>query len=319
MIRTGTKPGVRAWAYWIFNDIQYGEEWYELARELAIVTGADVTATNPSRIARAAGLYTLPPAKKRERGYANELARIKGRGDLWDAATLRDQLTAFISAQPRQIADRAANPLDRKVSKWSGMVEPLDLEALKENCRNGILWNESAFRLVGHYCRQGLADDDVVALMLPLTSSGYTQQDTEREIRDMIRRTRERQGIQPKDVDGGPSAANPTAPANAPALGMTGLKEPLSVKRPGEMSWKGQLPMAVQGVMPLHGTTMLAADANVGKSMLTIGMCYAVSAGQPFLGRATTKAFCLYVGLEGRAELVPATLRIGTSRRPFLI
>ena len=173
VIRTGTAPTNRAWVFWVFRDPETNDDWYTLAKELAHATGADPSATNPSRIGRAPGFYTLPPAKKKERGYINERAVLTYIGERHDADWLRDTLTKWIeNAQPRsgQELERGVDPLQRKVGKFSGLKEPLNVEALKQNCLNDMYWNESMFRLVGHWARQGLSDGDIIALSLPYTA-----------------------------------------------------------------------------------------------------------------------------------------------------
>ena len=298
VIRTGTAPTTRAWVFWVFRDPETNDDWYGLAKELAHATGADPSATNPSRIGRAPGFYTLPPAKKKERGYINERALLTYIGERHDADWLRDTLTKWIeNAQPRsgQGLERGADPLQRKVGKFSGLKEPLNVEALKQNCLNDQYWNESMFRLVGHWARQGLSDGDIIALSLPYTAPGYTPAETEEEVADMIARTRDRQGIEPVDVDDVPK----------PKKIMTDkqMSRGLSVKRPSDIEYRGQPAMAVEGLFPLHGTGFLVGDSSVGKSFFSVAMCVAVGSGQPFLGLNTTQAFCFYVGLEGAAEL----------------
>ena len=297
VIRTGTAPTNRAWVFWVFEDPETNSDWYGLAKELAHATGADPSATNPSRIGRAPGFYTLPPAKKKERGYINERAVLTYIGERHDADWLRDTLTKWIeNAQPRsgQGLERGADPLQRKVGKFSGLKEPLNVEALKQNCLNDMYWNESMFRLVGHWARQGLSDGEIIALSVPYTAPGYSEQQTEAEVEDMIRRTRQRQGIEPVDVDAAPKPLRTEKKTRSRGL---------TLYRPEEMIYTGPQPMLLEGLIPYQSVGWIVADSNVGKSFLAIGAAVAISAGQPFLGHETRQAFCLYVGLEGKAEL----------------
>ena len=297
VIRTGTVPSKRAWVLWVLREASTDPSWFDLARDLAHVTGADVAATNPSRIARAPGFLSMPPAHKIERGYIDEMTALTHTGDKYDPETLRAALTDFINAQPKQ--QRSASPFERKVGKFSGLVEPLNLEALKDNCRSDSDWNNSMWRLVGHWLRQGLSDDDVVALAQPLTAPGYSAADTEYEVREMIWRTREKQGVQPRDLD---EPATPTQ-TPAPTIERKTRSRGLTLYRPDQMVYTGPQPMLLEDLVPFGAVGFVAADSNVGKSFFSIGASVAISAGAPFLGKATQPAFCFYVGLEGKREL----------------
>ena len=292
IIRTGTAPTNRAWVIWAFDTPQPIADWTDITKQLAEATGADSAACNPSRIARCPGFLTMPPTHKIERGYKNEIATLHHIAeDRYDAATLRAALTAYIQAQPQ--APRGADPLTRKVSKFSGLVEPLNIDALKDNCRANVAWNSSMWRLVGHWVRQGLSDADIATLARPLTAPGYSEQQTEAEVGDMIARTRDRQGVQPTDIEDTPQ---PRTEKKTRSRGLT-------LFRPEEMIYTGPQPMLLEGLIPLHGVGFIAADSHVGKSFFSIGASVAISAGAPFLGIPTQQAFCLYVGLEGKAEL----------------
>lgn len=300
IVRTGTKPTNRAWVFWVLDRPSSDTKWFDLARQLARCVGADMASTNPSRIARAPGFYTLPPAHKLERGYQNESATLHYLGDYWDGDELHEKISSFIDAQPAGSRDyNERNPLDRKVGRFSGVIEPLDVDGLKENCKNNRDWNSSAWRLVGYWVRQRLPDSDILTLAESLTAPGYTVDQTRSEIEDMIWRTRERQGVEPLDVDAAPEAkqTKPALPQLPP------MQQGLSVKRPGEMMYKGPPVMAVDGLLPMRGTGLLIADSNVGKSFFAINMAIAVGSGTPLLGQNTTRAFCLYVGLEGYSEI----------------
>ena len=297
IVRTGTKPTNRAWVFWVLSEATEDTKWFDLARQLARSVGADMASTNPSRIARAPGFFTLPPAHKLERGYANEQATLHFSGERWDADELWQAMSSFIDAQPAGQRDYNAtsNPLDRKIGRFSGIKEPLNIDGLKANCLANRDWNSSAWRLVGSWCRAGLTDEDILVLGEALTAPGYTVDQTRAEIADMIWRTRDRQGIEPQDVEEQPKKQLPPA--------MPAMKQGLSVKRPGEMVYKGPPVMAVEGLLPMRGTGLLVADSNVGKSFWAINMAIAVGSGTPLLGRSTTQAFCLYVGLEGYSEI----------------
>lgn len=56
---------------------------------------------------------------------------------------------------------------------------------------------------------------------------------------------------------------------------------------------------AVEGLLPLGGTAVLAGRPKGGKSTLALSLALAVARGEPFLGRESRKGTVLYLALEG--------------------
>ena len=57
------------------------------------------------------------------------------------------------------------------------------------------------------------------------------------------------------------------------------------------------LQYAIAEILPA-GLTLFSGDSKVGKSMMALNMCVAVSKGEDFLGFPTTRGTVLYLALE---------------------
>ncbi len=60
---------------------------------------------------------------------------------------------------------------------------------------------------------------------------------------------------------------------------------------------------AVNEILP-YGLTLLVGPAKVGKSLLTLGLCIAISKGEPFLGFPTKQGTVLYLALEDTEDRI---------------
>jgi hypothetical protein len=69
------------------------------------------------------------------------------------------------------------------------------------------------------------------------------------------------------------------------------------------------LEYAVEGLLPLGGTAVLAGRPKGGKSTLALSLALAVARGEPFLGRESRKGTVLYLALEGAPHGWKALLR----------
>jgi hypothetical protein len=77
---------------------------------------------------------------------------------------------------------------------------------------------------------------------------------------------------------------------------------------------------AVEGLLPLGGTAVLAGRPKGGKSTLALSLALAVARGEPFLGRETRKGPVLYLALEGAPRGWTALLRkLGVTVRDDLL
>ena len=79
------------------------------------------------------------------------------------------------------------------------------------------------------------------------------------------------------------------------------------------------LDYAVEGLLPLTGTAVLAGRPKSGKSTLALNLALAVARGEPFLGRETRKGPALYCARRcaTRLESRAAPHRYKERRRSF--
>jgi hypothetical protein len=77
---------------------------------------------------------------------------------------------------------------------------------------------------------------------------------------------------------------------------------------------------AVEGLLPLGGTAVLAGRPKGGKSTLALSLALAVARGEPFLGRESRKGTVLYLALEGAPHGWKDLLRrLGVTERDDLL
>lgn len=104
-VTTGNIPSVRVHTYWALEqpctDLA---AWREMQATIARHFGSDASVINPSRIMRVGGTVAYPNAKKRERGYVQELTIIRTQYDDARAPVTLDQMArVFGSSAPAQL------------------------------------------------------------------------------------------------------------------------------------------------------------------------------------------------------------------------
>jgi len=68
-------------------------------------------------------------------------------------------------------------------------------------------------------------------------------------------------------------------------------------------------PWAVNGMLPLAGTSLWAGREKVGKTTLIRQLCLAVATGRNFLGRTTRRGLVMYYALEENKEFLKEDLK----------
>ena len=87
----------------------------------------------------------------------------------------------------------------------TGAFETLDRERAAIAAMSGQEWHNSVIRLVASYVAKGLSDGEIHALTDPLTLSGYTVEETRREVQVAIDGAR-RKGWTPEQTYASPEA-----------------------------------------------------------------------------------------------------------------
>jgi hypothetical protein len=102
-------------------------------------------------------------------------------------------------------------------------------------------------------------------------------------------------------IDAAPRVQKPTSPSEKAAPFSLKRSERPTFVRAGELLARAdaELEFAVEGLLPLGGTAVLAGRPKGGKSTLALNLALSVARGETFLGRKTRKGPVLYLALEG--------------------
>jgi len=192
-VTTGRIPGTRVHTYWRLavpcTDMAL---WRDTQVAIAAQFGSDEKVVNPSRIMRIGGTVSYPAKHKQERGYTQELTTIRTEYDDERQPVTLDQMRRAFNAtppakpaqpaQPTQPTQPTPNGFDVDV----GAFQTLDRERATIQALSGVAWHDAVVRLVGSYVAKGLSDGEIHALTAPLTLSGYTADQTAREVQTAI-------------------------------------------------------------------------------------------------------------------------------------
>lgn len=180
---TGTEPCVRPHVYWELEEPTRNlDAWSRTQRAIAETLKSDASVVDPPRIMRVAGAVNWPKPQKQAKGYKAELVTMTIKDeDERPPVTSEQMARAFPGGK---VAASGGLHID------TGVIETLDRERTAIKAMSGEEWNTNVFRLVGSYVRKGLGDAEILALVEPLTTAGYTVADTRDEVQAMIDRTR---------------------------------------------------------------------------------------------------------------------------------
>jgi hypothetical protein len=298
-VTTGTTPSTRAHVYWSLQEPCYDlAQWRDMQSAIAAHFGSDASVINPSRIMRIGGTVSWPFAKKREKGYVSELTTLRTEyADPRPAVTLDQMRRVFAASAPALPLSQQAMPQSPGLQIDTGDRPPsLDRERLAIQAMQGQEWHNAVIRLVASYVAKGLSDVEIHALTQPLTLSGYTGEETYREVQTAIDGAR-RKGWTPE-----PQYANPAALQTSQAALETGFDAP---KRAYDLEWFDDVEPVLGGAYLVKSLLDVAAMAvvygpsNSGKTFWTIDLAYHIAIGAPWRGRRVLQASVLYLAAEG--------------------
>ena len=191
-VTTGRVPSPRPHIYWRCDEAVLNlDAWTGIQKAIAARLSTDRTVVNPSRIMRLPGTVNWPTEKKAEKGRVPELATLRTEyDDDRDPVTFDQMLRAF--GPGPSLSQQAQSSAGLSIDTGP---QAMDREAARIKALSGDQWNIEVFRLVGSYVRRGLADHEIHQLTDPLTLSGYTVEQTRREVQSMIDRTRVNPGF----------------------------------------------------------------------------------------------------------------------------
>lgn len=124
------------------------------------------------------GMVVAPPTMRPGRALPY---RWKNPPDRFDLAECPKWLLD-LCRKPEPLSTRASAAAPRPSLKGA----PLDREQAIIQALTGEQWHDAVIRLVGSYVRRGLSDGEIRTLTDPLTTAGYTVEDTRREVQTAI-------------------------------------------------------------------------------------------------------------------------------------
>ena len=190
-VTTGTVPHPRPHIYWRIKDGPRFDlaEWRTVQEGIAAVLSTDPSVVNASRIMRIPGFVNWPTERKKQKGRVPEVSTFRTQYPDERPPVPFDQMQrAFGGASPKrlsQFATPSAPPGAFQID--TGNFAPtLDRERLAIQAMQGQEWHNAVIRLVASYVGKGLSDTEIHALTQPLTLSGYTGEQTAREVQTAI-------------------------------------------------------------------------------------------------------------------------------------
>jgi len=176
-VKTGTQPFARGHAYWELEEPVYNmDAWRDVQKAIASSLQTDAAVINPSRIMRVAGTVSWPNQKKQEKGYVPELVSMRTQFSTdRDPVPFERMMRAFPKAEP------AASPVEIDLGQ-----QAMDRQIATQNVMAGDDWHVNMIRLVASYVTKGLSDEEIHAITDSFTLSGYSVDDTRREVQKAI-------------------------------------------------------------------------------------------------------------------------------------
>ncbi len=294
-VTTGRTPSVRVHTYWALEqpctDLA---AWREMQVTISRHFASDGTVINPSRIMRVGGTVAYPDLKKRERGYIQELTVIRTEYDDARApVTLEQMARVFGSSTPAQpsLSQQATSAFQIDTG---AQYAPLDRERMAIQAMQGVEWHNAVIRLVGSYVAKGLSDGEIHALTDPLTLSGYTVEQTRREVQTAIDGAR-RKGWTPEAQYASPAALQIATEASFDA--------PPKTLPP--LEWFDDVEPAladayiVKGLLSQGAMSVVYGPSNSGKTFLALDLAFHIAIGSAWRGRRIRQAAVLYLAAEG--------------------
>lgn len=289
LVMTGTQPTPRPHIYWRIADAPMRDlaTWSTIQRGIARTLSTDRTVINPARIMRLPGTVNWPTPAKAAKGRVAELATfLIGDPVTRPPVPIEQMRQAFgtVEAPGLQI-DTGTYPA------------PLDRERARIAALSGQEWHSAVIRLVASYVAKGLADDEIHTLTDPLTLSGFTIEQTRREVQTAIDGAR-RKGWTPEPAYPDPSAINaPPAIATAPAP-----DHPVPAVR---LEWFDEVEPAladnyiIKGLLSSGAMSVLYGPSNSGKTFFALDLAYHIAIGATWRGMRVRQAAVLYLAAEG--------------------
>jgi len=296
-VTTGRTPSVRVHTYWELKEpCTDMAAWRAMQVTIAQHFASDPAVINPSRIMRIGGTVSFPDSRKQSRGYIKEITTINTEYDDARAPVTLDQMARVFGE--RTPAKAAPQPVTGLQIDTGPQFQTLDRERLAIQAMSGMDWHNAVIRLVASYVGKGLADGEIHALTQPLTLSGYTGDDTAREVQTAIDGAR-RKGWTPE-----PQYASPAALtiATAPAQSFDAAQ---AAPRPDGLEWFDDVEPVladgylVKGLLAKGAMSVVYGPSNSGKTFFALDLAYNIAIGSAWRGMRVSPAAVLYLAAEG--------------------
>jgi hypothetical protein len=299
-VKTGTTPYIRGHAYWELEEPCLNmDAWKDVQKAIAASLGTDPMVVNPSRIMRVAGTVSWPNKDKVAKGYVPELVTLRTQFSAdRDPVPFERMMRAF----PKR-GDGGAQALPSAELFIDTGKQAMDRAMAEASVISGQDWHNNVIRLVASYVSRGLTDSEIHAITDRFTASGYTVEDTRREVQQAI--------------DGARSKGWTPTPQVSPSEVLQSLQSPDAAPQKDAIDtgaapikhapifWANEaLPVLksaylVKGWLGAQQMSVVYAPSNVGKSFFCLDIAYCVAASIPWQGCKVRGGPVLYLATEG--------------------
>jgi AAA domain len=268
VVVTGRLPHQRAQPWW---RLEIPERDPEVCRRqnraLALALGGDPSVVNPGRVLRLGGSIAWPikPGRTVER---TELHTFNdGRPKIY----FPGQLAKAFPPVGAERSDPPPNPERNATLNIGSEFDGITVEAYLAAIRAGDHWHNHLVRLTGHWIARGWSDAEILTAAEALTLTGYTVDQTRREVARMIESGRAKWNIPNPEHN----VVEPTdlLPPVAPDF-----LEQLNVSMLPRRRW------LLEGTLLRSNVTVEVAPPGAGKSTLGIQQAVAIVTGRPITG-----------------------------------
>jgi len=268
VVITGRQPFVRAQVLWrLENPIREVNAYRQQILALAHALDGDRTVFNPGRVLRLGGSIAWPVKE----GRVLERTEFMDFGDGRPKAYMPEAIAkAFPITRPTLVQSGAeqapaAKPEYSAASKLLIGTTGVSVDSCMSAVRAGDHWHNNLLRLVGHWIGRGWSDAEIHAAAYSMTLTGYTIDDTRREVAQMIAGGRRKWG---KD--------NPTHDVKEDIQNAVDLMEWTADRYAGEAT---PIRWLCRGTIPLGVPVLVAAMGGLGKSYLALDLALNAAAG----------------------------------------
>ena len=261
-IVTGRHPHTRAQLWWPLDEpVTDPEQYRRLLRALADGLHGDTTVCNPSRVMRLAGTIAWP-VKDGRRTEKTELKIYKDRRQEFGVGEFE---RAF--AAPAASADEPKTDGHTNGSRLN-LDTGLDVDSVIGRIRAGDQWHTNMVRLVAHWINRGWSDAEIHLAAQAFTLPGWTDADTEKEVRQAIESARRKW-----DTPSSQHAIEDVPPDL--------MATPLGILDPATIPAREWI---LGNRLIRKFVTVTIAPGGIGKSTLTTQEAVAVVTGKPITG-----------------------------------